>query len=302
MLYRLLYGFLYLFSLLPFWVMYLKSDVLYFLLYHVAGYRKKVVRNNLMIAFADKSDAERHSIEKQFYKNLCDSFFETIKLISMSDEDVRKRIEMPFDHVNAVAAKGKNIQVHCGHQFNWEWGNRLLAMNSHVPVIGIYKKIHNEATERLFKRIRHHDNLHLVALEDFGARTMKEAPKPNLLGLIADQNASPPRSYWLNFFGRPVNFYTGPEKSARLFDAAVVFVNFKRTGRGRFKIHAELVTENARSFSEGELTLMYRNYLEEGIRNDPSNYLWSHRRWRRQLTPEYYKLWIDGPLPQIEKP
>ena len=298
--YRLLYGLLYLYSLLPFWLLYIKSDVLFFFLYHVLGYRKKIVRENLLIAFPEKSEAERKTIEKQFFKNLTDSFFETIKLLSISDDELRKHIEMPFDQVNAVAAKGKNIQVHCGHQMNWEWGNRLLAMNSAIPLIGIYKKIENKATEKLFQDIRRHQNLTLIALEDFGPRTQKSAPQPHLLGLIADQNPNPAKSYWINFFNKPAPFFPGPEKSARLFNNAVVFVNFIRKGRGKFFIEAKVITENAREFEEGQLTLMFRDFLEAGIRNDPANYLWSHRRWRRKFTQHNTKQWIDGPMPDVE--
>ena len=69
MMYHIVYGFLYLVSLLPLRLLFVISDIFYVLLYHVIGYRKDVVRKNLLIAFPAKSEDERRRIEKQFYKN-----------------------------------------------------------------------------------------------------------------------------------------------------------------------------------------------------------------------------------------
>src|ERR1700755_1765774 len=87
---------LYLVSLLPLKVLYIISDLIYTLLYHVIGYRKKVVFSNLALAFPEKTDAERKSIAKKFYRNFTDNWIEVIKMISISEKAILKRISTDF--------------------------------------------------------------------------------------------------------------------------------------------------------------------------------------------------------------
>src|SRR5438552_1474349 len=127
--YYLVYGFLYLVSLLPFSILYLLSDFVYILMYYVFGYRKTVVMGNLAIAFPEKSLTEREVIASAFYKNLVDTFIETIKLLSMSDAEFAKRCTGDFSLINDIAARGKSIQLMAGHQFNWEFANLVCSRN-----------------------------------------------------------------------------------------------------------------------------------------------------------------------------
>ena len=148
--YYLIYGFLYLLSLLPFFVLYRISDGLYVLLYYISGYRKKVVMANLDIAFPQKTTAEKTRIAKQFYKNLIDTFIETIKLFSLSEKSLLKRALIDFTEIEKLIAKGKNIQMHSGHQMNWEYGNWIMSRNINIPWVGVYMKINNKALDKLF--------------------------------------------------------------------------------------------------------------------------------------------------------
>ncbi|MBK7651157.1 MAG: hypothetical protein IPJ20_11105 [Flammeovirgaceae bacterium] len=77
-------------SRLPFSVLYAFSDFLFFVGYYVLGYRKAMVRKNLRNSFPDKSDRELKQIRKDFYHNLCDYAVETIKLLTISDEELKK--------------------------------------------------------------------------------------------------------------------------------------------------------------------------------------------------------------------
>src|SRR5690606_21237294 len=121
--YYLLYGFLYLISLLPLKVLYILSDGVYGLVYHILGYRKDVVGNNLLIAFPEKSPAERKRIEKQFYKNFIDNFIETLKLISGGSRFAAKHFSGDPSLMQEQYKKGNCCQFHLGHNFNWELAN-----------------------------------------------------------------------------------------------------------------------------------------------------------------------------------
>ncbi len=292
--YYLLYAFLYLISLLPFFILYRISDFAYFLLYYVVGYRKKVVMHNLTIAFPEKSQEDRVRISKKFYKNLTDTFIESIKMISISDKSFYKRVSMDLTDTIALAKKGKNIQFHCGHQFGWEYGNWMVAKTMPIPFIGIYMKINNKPLDKIFYKVRSKPGTLLVAAHEFKNRMHQLFTEQYCIGLAADQNPGMPNTaFWLNFFNRPTPFVTGPDKAAVRNNVAVVFVKLVKQRRGVYVLIPTVITEEAGTLKEGDITLLYRDFLEATIRENPDNYLWSHRRWKWPYSKEYESRWID---------
>ncbi len=292
--YYLIYGLLYIISLLPFFVLYGISDFAYFIIYRMAGYRKDVVFKNLAIAFPEKTEAERKQIAKAFFKNLIDTFIETIKMLSISEKEFNKRAVINLDECNALAKKGINIQFQSGHQMNWEYVNWVTAKNLKMPFVGVYMKIKNKALDKIFYKQREKFGTVLVAATEFKSRMHQVFNQQYSLALAADQNpGSPEHAYWLNFFSKPAPFVTGPDKGARRNKTAVVFVKFVIVKRGHYRFEPTIITEDASTLKEGELTLIYRDFLEETIREHPDNYLWSHRRWKWEYKKEYRGRWID---------
>jgi KDO2-lipid IV(A) lauroyltransferase len=293
--YYIIYGLLYLVSLLPFFILYGISDFAYFIVYRVAGYRKEIVYNNLAIAFPEKTETEIKQIAAQFYKNLIDTFIETVKLLSITEKEFNKRAVINLDECNALGRKGLNIQFQSGHQMNWEYVNWVVAKKLEIPFVGVYMKLSNKSLDRLFYRQREKFGTVLVAAQEFRTRMHQVFNKQYSLALAADQNpASPEHANWLYFFGKPTPFVTGPDKGARRNHSAVVFVKFIKVKRGFYKFEPTVITEDAATLKGGELTLLYRNFLEETIREHPDNYLWSHRRWKFEYKKEYDIRWIDA--------
>ncbi len=293
--YYIIFGLLYLVSLLPFFILYRLSDVVYFLLFYVFGYRKDVVMGNLNIAFPEKTAAEKKAIAKQFYKNLIDTFIESIKMISMGKSQFEKRCTTNLlEVIKALESKGRSIQLHGGHQMNWEYANWILSKNISIPFIGIYQPISNAAMNKIFFNLRSRFNTQLISTKEFKARVHNLFKGQYAIGLVADQNSTDLRkAYWMYFFSQPVAFVTGPDKGAIKNNTAVVFVNFIKKRRGCYQYEAKVVTEDASAFEDGVLTRMYRDFLEDAIRLQPANYLWSHRRWRHPYHKEYENLWMD---------
>ncbi|MBD0288921.1 MAG: lysophospholipid acyltransferase family protein [Flavisolibacter sp.] len=286
--YYLVVGWLYLFSLLPLRVLYLFSDLAYFLLYHVIGYRKKVVLQNLTIAFPRKTEKEKETIARQFYKNLCDTFIESIKFISASKAFIMRRFTGDYSVVDALYDTGRSVQIHLGHNFNWELANFAVPLSIRFKTLVVYLPLHSKVFNRLFLYIRSRFGSHLIA-----ATNMKEEMQPYwgtqyLFALIADQSpANPKNAYWVNFFGRPTAFLRGPEKSARRNNWPVVFSHFIKQKRGLYKGFAHLATLHPRELPEGELTKLYVHYLEKVMTANPEMWLWSHRRWKHEWKEEY---------------
>ena len=298
--YYLVYGILYLVSLLPFFILYRISDFAFFLIYYVSGYRKSVVLNNLHIAFPEKRDEELKGIIRKFYLNLTDTFIETIKLMSISKKSLDKRGIVDFEVINKLLEKGLTLQIHSGHQMNWEYAHLVFAKKATVPWVGVYMQISNPLMNKLFLKIRSRFNAKMIAARDFTRSIRSFYGTQHMLALIGDQNPGYPKNaQWLYFFTKPAPFLASPEKGAIRNKTAVVFVNFIKIKRGYYRFMPQLITENAANFKVGELTLMYRDFLETCIRAQPDNYLWSHRRWKFNYEEELYDKWIDKKDPPI---
>ena len=293
--YYIVYGLLYFFSLMPWFIMYGISDLLAFLSYYVFGYRKQVVMGNLAIAFPEKSDAERKKIAKQFYRNFLDTLVEMVKMISASDEQFKKRFlpkEEMLEKMRHFVRMGRNVQIHAMHNFNWEIVNLGVSKTIDIPFLGVYMPISNKHLEKIFRKMRSRYGTILVPAIEFKKNFLKfekeNIQKNYAIALVADQSpGSPSNAFWVNFFNKPTPFVTGPEKAARERSLPVVFANFYKIKRGVYTFDVEVFTENAANSKEGELTLAYVKYVEDCIRQRPDNYLWSHRRWKHAYKPEY---------------
>lgn len=286
--YYLVYGSLYVLSLMPLGILYLFSDFAYFLIYYVIGYRKEVVFNNLKQGFPEKTEKERKKIAKKFYRNFTDTFIEAIKMISASDRFIEKRFHADWEYVNKYHGNGRSVQFLMGHNFNWEWANLVAAKRLKYLFLAVYMPLTNKVMDRLFYNLRAKRGTKLLP-----ATNMQEAMMPYrhlqyLLALVADQNPGvPAKAWWFNFFGKPAPFVKGPEKGARNNNTIVIFVFIHKPKRGHYEMVFSLAEENPNALPEATLTRKFVRYLENVIRQYPDMWLWSHRRWKYDWKPEY---------------
>lgn len=289
--YYVVYGFLYLLSLLPLWVLHRISDLAYVIIYHMLGYRKAVVLHNLSVAFPQKTKAERIRIAKRFYRNFTDTFIEAIKLISANGRFLERHFAFDRSIFDNLFAEGKKCQIHLGHNFNWELGNLAVARGVPHKFLGVYAPIQNKALDRIFRKLRARTGSVLLPANNMRQALLPWRNEVYALGLIADQNPSnPSKAFWLSFFGQPTPFFSGPENGARLADIPVVFCHITKIKRGYYQGHFTLAEEHPATLPKGELTRRYIQFLEEVITASPEMWLWSHRRWKHAWKPEY------GPL------
>jgi KDO2-lipid IV(A) lauroyltransferase len=291
--YFIIHGLLYLLSLLPLRVLYFISDGVYFLLYYIIGYRRKVVKDNLFIAFPERSVKERKKIEKQFYKNFTDNFIETLKLLSGGSRFALKHFSADANIMQQQYDKGNRVQFHMGHHFNWEMGNVAMSSLTSFPMLMVYLPVQNKLFEKLMLKIRSSSGNHLMPATQMRRAMIPFRNTKYLLALIADQvPGDVTKAYWLNFFGRPTPFLRGPERGAVAGNLPVMFGQIFKVRRGHYILNYELCTEDPASMPKGELTRRYVRYLENAIREHPSMWLWSHRRWKKEWKPEYNGSWI----------
>ncbi len=288
--YPIVYGLFYLLSLLPWRILYLISDGLYLLVFYVIGYRKKVVLQNLAIAFPEKTEAARTRIAKDFYHNFIDSFIETIKLLSVSEATFRKRFIINIDVLNNLYAGNQNVQIVSGHYFNWEFANLGVSLDSKFPFIGVYMPLSNKTFDKLIYKLRTKFGTLLVPATEFKNNFHQYAKNRYVLALVADQNpGNPAKAYWTSFFGKPAPFARGPEKGAKMNNTAIVYAHFYKVKRGYYKLDFELITTTPNDYPDGGLTKLLVKKVEDSVRKIPANYLWSHRRWKWSHEYEKYK-------------
>ena len=273
--YVVAYGFWWLASLLPFWAHYLISDFLSFLLIYIIRYRHP-----------EKSDKELRTLRKAFYRYFCDYLVETIKLMTMSQEQLRKRMTFTgVEQMRKVAGEGQSVAIFLGHYGNWEWITSLPHwLPEDVTCCQLYHPLANEYFDKLFKFVRERQGSYCVPKKDALRWMVKcqQEGKIVICGYIADQ--SPMWNsihHWVNFLHHDTPVFTGSEKLACHFNQAVFYGDMTRVSRGHYNCEFRLLTRTPKEQPEFHITNMYFQELEKSIRHAPAYYLWSHNRWKR---------------------
>lgn len=299
--YYLIYVPIFLLSLLPLRVLYVLSDFVSFILFRVFGYRRKVIDGNLLIAFPEKTLEERNSIKKKFQRNFTDSFIETVKCLSASKKFYDKHCKTDFSLFNRFAEADISCQMHACHQFNWEWINLHWSIHLKQPLVVVYMPISSKPLDRLFYDFRTKYGTYMLPATEAKKEFVAWRNKTHALALVADQKPAAPKfAYWLNFFNKPTPFVIGPEKNAAAKKCPVIFGRAFKPARGKYETSLTLASEDASLLKPGELTLMYRDYIEDAIRRQPEMYLWSHKRFKHEWNEEYSNMWIDkNPVEQV---
>lgn len=284
--YYLIYGGWYLLSLLPFRVLYAFSDLLYFPLYYVGRYRRKVVRRNLVSSFPEKSKDEIVRIEKKYYSFFCDYIMETLKLMSITEKQMRRRMKFEgLEDVERALKEGKPCSLYLGHYCNWEWVSSLAMHFGKGKLCGqIYHPLENPVFDRLFMYIRGRFGATSISMEDT-FRTIMDWQKsgiPNVVGYISDQVPGyGSMHYWPLFLNHDTPTYTGAERISRLVNATAYYLDIYRPKRGYYIGKFIKIADSSGEMPKFYLTEQYYRLLEKSIRRDPPYWLWSHNRWKR---------------------
>ncbi|MBC7398734.1 MAG: lysophospholipid acyltransferase family protein [Mucilaginibacter sp.] len=272
--------FLYLVSLLPFWLLYVISDFLFLVLFYIVGYRRTVVQENLQNSFPEKSVAERADIEKKYFKYLADLILETIKMISISKAELQRRLVCTNPELVAnYKAAGKSVTAVAGHYCNWEWAGTEFSIDTRLFVI--YKPLTSDVFDTFFIKVRTRFGAIAVAMKQT-LRTMI-AHKNEFTVTVFAGDQTPVReqkNYFTQFLNQPTAVFQGIEKIAKLIDSAVIFYDMKRVKRGYYTYTIVPLVENSKESAEHEITDAHVKYLEGMIKSEPQYWLWSHRRWK----------------------
>jgi KDO2-lipid IV(A) lauroyltransferase len=282
LIYIIFRAFIFLFRFIPFRVLYGLADLVFYLVYYVATYRKKIVLQNLTRSFPGKSQAEIAQIARGFYHHFADMLVESLKAFTMSEDAVIKRYRFNKTQVTDEFYK-KGLPVICiaGHYANWEWagiaaGKQML----HKPV-GFYKPLSNQYIDRYIQKTRVRGRAQLASIVKTAETFNTDWGQPAAFYMVADQSPSSSRlAYWVNFLNQDTAILHGPEKYARIHNFPVVFTSVTKIKRGYYTIDFKLLEAEPQKTKTGEISGRFMHMLEEEIVAKPEYYLWSHRRWK----------------------
>ena len=283
--YYVFLAFIGLMKIIPFWLMYLIADIIYFLMYRIVGYRKTVINKNLNKCFPEKSDKEKLEIRKKFYRNLSDLLIESIKGYSMSQEQMLERFKAYNEHVaDKYFEQGRDVIVLAGHFANWEWGAAATAKSfKHQPAV-LYKTISNPYIDQFIREKRARFGVDLVPIDRTARYFFSKKKKPVAYYMVADQYpTNKEKQKYADFFGSKTAFLHGPENYAKQMNIPVVYIEMKRVKRGYYSMEMFDVTDKPKELADNELTQLYANLMEKSIINQPEDWMWSHKRWKKEL-------------------
>ncbi len=282
--YYLSFALWFIISLLPLWVFYRLSDGLYYLVYHVVRYRRRVVYANLRNSFPEKSEAEIERIAKDFYSFFCDYIVETLKFFSMGEKNIRKRMKFEgLDQVKEDFANGRSVSVYLGHYCNWEWISSL-GLHLDEQCGQIYHPLENATLDRLFLYMRGRFKAQSIKMDDTFLTILKwkKEGRKNIVGYIADQVPGYNNiHYWADFLHHDTPVFTGAERISKIMDTAVYYIDVERPRRGYYVARFIKIADSLNEHPVFFATEQYFRLLEKNIQRAPQYWLWSHKRWKR---------------------
>lgn len=274
-------------SYLPFRLLYGISNGLFFVVYRIFGYRKKIVRENLQRSFPESSPKELEHLCKKFYHHLCDLIVESLKLLSIPEQVFRQRVRISNINLPEKYLKqGQSIIVICGHTGNWEWLLQACAVYSKFPIDAVYKPLSNKFFDRFMLKIRSRFEAYPLPMKEVPRSIIKRRNIVHVLAMVADQ--TPPKTeiqFSNRFLNQVTPWFVGAEKIARGTDMPVLFVGMKKRSRGFYEVFFEEIALPPYSKTDMAFPIIqnFSEKLEKNIREDPAHWLWSHRRWKHSL-------------------
>lgn len=272
--------FVFVLSLIPYERIFIISDILCFFVAKVFKYRSKIIDKNISIVFQNLSKENLDKIKKQFYRNLCDIFIETLKVYTLKPEKIKEIFELDFyENYKKYYERGLNViyvGAHCG---NWEVATNAIPLLIEYKVNILYKPLTNKYIDKYVLNRRQKNKAFLYSIFD-AAKAFQNNEKYCVV-MLSDQRPLPyNKGYEVEFFGKKTYFLTGAEILAKKNNCAVVFFWISRKERGKYKIITEEITLSPKDTGKGQITEQFVKLLEKYIKTEPDNWLWSHNRWK----------------------
>lgn len=272
----------YLLSALPLSVLHGLSNMIFFILYYIVQYRKKVVTQNLNNAFPNKTKKERNTIRKKFYLHFCDVMIESLKMLTISETEAKKRFRVNNPEIiQQLYNNNKSIILYSGHYANFEWLAFIPLYTPH-KLIALYRKQSSSYFNDFMLTVRNCFGMECVEAKK-GYKAILKHKKNNTLTMsyvVGDQRPKP-WSSWHNvqFLNQNTPFLVGADRIAKKSNQVVIFPYVKQLKRGYYELDFKILEDNITTNKGYELVDKYAKILEQQITEAPEFWFWTHKRW-----------------------
>ncbi|MGB3464314.1 MAG: lysophospholipid acyltransferase family protein [Cyclobacteriaceae bacterium] len=274
------------FGIIPFWILYPLGDILSYPVSWI--YRREVVFNNLKTAFPEKSDQELRIIRRQFYKNFLNIIIEVIKIPSMSAEHLNRRIKLTNPELIEREFKAnRSVVIFASHFCNWEW--TALAVNSQTSfrLDPVYKIQANKMLDDFIYYLRSKFGGEPIPKENAVRNMLKNKDTVRAIGFVADQRPFKKGTrIWLDFLGKETAFFPGTVAIPYITQFPIYYMRINRLKRGYYEGELTLLGEPPHQKNDPAVLRRYVTEIENQIRQSPSDWLWSHKRWKYNRSSE----------------
>jgi KDO2-lipid IV(A) lauroyltransferase len=270
---------------LPLPVLYVLSDFLFVLSYHILRYRRKLVKRNLTRSFPEKSYSEILSIQREFYHNLCDYAVETLKLLTIDKSDLAKRVVFKNGHIlEKYKSQNQSVLLLASHQFNWEW--LLASGNFNLPVAidFVYQPIQNSIVDSFLLACRTRFGAYPIKRNELAREIIKRKNFLRGVAIVADQypGQSRDKKYLTTFLHQETAFFYGTNQLATLTQYPIFYAENRKIKRGYYEVTLINLAEPPYTKNTDDIIDRYVKGAEKVIREYPSGWLWSHNRWKKR--------------------
>ncbi len=272
-------------SYLPLGVLYIFTDFFFLILATVFPYRKKVIEENLKRSFPDKSPKEIKQLKRQFYLHFCDLLAEGIKNLSISKKELSRRYKVKNPEImDDLFSQNKSVILVSGHYNNWEWLITSQSFLFNHKAMGIGMPMTSKFWDKKINERRMRYGMKVIHAKNFKVEIQKNSEHPIALLTLADQSpGDSTKAYWTKFLNQESAILFGVEQMAHMYDFAVVFFATRKVKRGYYEMDLKLITDNPRKLEWGEITEKHLHLLEKEIIDKPEYWIWSHKRWKREI-------------------
>jgi Kdo2-lipid IVA lauroyltransferase/acyltransferase len=269
-------------SRIPWIALYAFSALLYFLAYYVVRHRGHVIAEQLEKVFPTLTAAQREGVHKQYLRNFCDVLIEVLKSMSMSEDDMRRRM-----HVNNMELArryldaGQSVMLMTSHLGNWEWLLQGMVLQLGYPLDAAYKPLHDQWAERLMLKVRSRFGARMVPAKELLADFIRRRGVVRAIGMNSDQApVSTDQRYWTVFLGQDTAFYIGAEQIARAMRLPILYASVRRVRRSYYEVELLPIWDGREPIEPNQVTERYARACEVDVYKKPADWLWSYRRWR----------------------
>ena len=267
---------------LPWWVMNPFADALAWLSWRVVRVEQKPLRANLMASFPALTEPQLQQMMRNYYRGFAQVLVEVVRSVSLTPEELRRRVVLEgFEPVRAALGSGTPVLLVAAHQCNWEWMLLALSLQLGYPLEAAYKPLVDGWAQREMLKARSRFGARLVSAQELLPHILRGGRTPRAIAMVADQEPrTSERRHWTRFMNRETAFFMGAEEIARVTRFPAFFVGLRRTSRGHYTVSVTPLAQAGEKLAPGALTERYARLVEAQIQAAPTDWPWSHKRWK----------------------